>query len=355
MAQVASEPVEQTDLGPGEGGEPSRQIVGRSPGQLFWRRFRQDKFAIAGLVLIGLIGAMALLAPVFANLTGHGPNNVFSRAYPEGALDEYGLPIGPSSGFWFGADTAGRDLFVRVLYGAQTSLFVALLSTGIALGIGVTAGLVAGYYRGKVDTTVSRLVDIVLALPVLLFALGLVAACGGAGGCLGGFIKPGRLLVAYVIGLFSWPYIARIVRGQVLSLREKEFVEAARAQGAGDRRIVFREILPNVVAPIIVYTTLIIPNNILFEAALSFLGVGVPPTVPSWGRMLSEGSTIFQVAWWMMVFPGLFLFATTLAFNLVGDGLRDALDPRFSQKRKKREVQEEADQMRRAETAETLP
>jgi len=170
---------------------------------------------------------------------------------------------------------------------------------------------------------------VVMSLPVLLLALGLVAACGGsAKGCLGGLVRPGLLLVSYVIALFNWPYIARIVRGQVLSLREKEFVEAARAQGAGNGRIMAKEILPNVVAPIIVYTTLIIPNNILFEAALSFLGIGVPQTTPSWGKMLSDASTIFTVAWWMMVFPGLFLFLTTLAFNLVGDGLRDALDPR---------------------------
>jgi len=220
-------------------------------------------------------------------------------------------------------------MFVRVAYGARTSLTVALLATGIALLIGVTLGLVAGYYRGKVDTFVSRLIDIVLSLPILLLSLGLVAACSlRREGCLGGTIRPGVLLVSYVIGLFSWPYIARIVRGQILSLREKEFVEAARAQGAGDIRIIGREILPNVIAPIIVYTTLIIPNNILFEAALSFLGIGVPPDIPSWGAMLSDAAAVYRVAWWMMVFPGLFLFLTTLAFNLVGDGLRDALDPR---------------------------
>jgi peptide/nickel transport system permease protein len=220
---------------------------------------------------------------------------------------------------------------VRVVYGARTSLTVALVATGISLFIGVALGLTAGYYRGKVDTFISRLIDIVLSLPVLLLALGLVAACGlSREGCLGGLIRPGLLLVSYVIGLFSWPYIARIVRGQVLSLREKEFVEAARAQGAGNVRIMTREILPNVVAPIIVYTTLIIPNNILFEAALSFLGIGVPPTTPSWGRMLSDASVqaTYTVAPWIMIFPGMFLFATTLAFNLVGDGLRDALDPR---------------------------
>jgi peptide/nickel transport system permease protein len=325
MAQVASEPIAE-QIGTEVGGEPSKQVVGLSPGKLFWRRFRKDRFALAGIVFIVVMVALALSAPLVARLVGHGPNEIFVQ---EGALNELGLPVGPSGDFWFGADTAGGDLFVRVIYGARTSLTVALLSTSLSLVIGISLGMMGGYYRGKVDTFVSRLIDIVLSLPVLLLALGLVAACSlSKEGCLGGLIRPGLLLVSYVIGLFSWPYIARIVRGQVLSLREKEFVEAARSQGAGDFRIMAREILPNVVAPIIVYTTLIIPNNILFEAALSFLGAGVPPTVPSWGRMLSEAATIFTVAWWMMVFPGLFLFLTTLAFNLVGDGLRDALDPR---------------------------
>jgi peptide/nickel transport system permease protein len=329
VAQVASEPIIGPEQlrGPETGGEPSQQVVGRSPGQLFWRRFRRDRFAIAGLVFIAIMVFVATAGgPISAAMADHGPNEVFVHE----ATSEVGLPVGPSSEFWFGADTAGRDLFVRVIYGARTSLLVALLATGIALVVGVTMGLVAGFYGGKVDTFVSRLIDIVLSLPILLLALGLAAACSlSKTGCLGGLIKPGILLVAYIIGLFTWPYLARIVRGQVLSLREKEFVEAARSQGAGNRRIIFREILPNVVAPIIVYTTLIIPNNILFEAALSFLGAGVEPSTPSWGRMLAEaGGGIFTVAWWMMLFPGLFLFMTTLAFNLVGDGLRDALDPR---------------------------
>jgi peptide/nickel transport system permease protein len=218
-----------------------------------------------------------------------------------------------------------------VIYGARTSLIVALLATGFSLIIGVLIGMMAGYYRGKVDTFLSRMTDVIMALPILLLAIGLASACGAAReGCLGGLLKPGLFLVSAIIGFFNWPYIARIVRGQVLSLREKEFVEAARSQGAGDWRIMRRHVLPNVAAPIIVYTTLIIPNNILFEAALSFLGVGVPDRVPSWGRMLSDAGSgsIFTVAWWWMVFPGLFLFLTTLAFNLVGDGLRDALDPR---------------------------
>ena len=307
-------------------GAPEGQVQGRSPSQLFWRRFRQDKFALAGIIFIVLLCLVALGAPLIADkIAHHGPNNVFIYE----TLDEYGLPTGPSGEFLFGADTAGRDLFVRVIYGARTSLVVAFAATGMALVIGVTIGMVAGFYRGKVDTFLMRLTDVVLSLPVLLLSLGLVAACGlQKAGCLGGLIRPGLSLVSLVIGLFTWPYIARIVRGQVFSLREKEFIEAARAQGASNLRIMTREILPNVVAPIIVYATLIIPVNILFEAALSFLGVGVPPTTPSWGRMLSEAAGIFQTAWWLMFFPGLFLFFTTFAFNLAGDGLRDALDPK---------------------------
>ncbi|MGH2663963.1 MAG: ABC transporter permease [Actinomycetota bacterium] len=325
MAQVAEPVAAPEQVVPEVGGEPSRGVVGRSPGQLFRRRFRRDKFALAGIVFIVIILILALGAPLAAQIAGHEPNQVLLRQ----ATDDVGLPVGPSSEFWFGADTAGRDLFVRVIYGARTSLTVAFIATGLSVVIGVIMGLMAGFYRGKVDTFVSRLIDIVLSLPILLLALGLVAACSlSRAGCLGGLIRPGLLLVSYVIALFNWPYIARIVRGQVLSLREKEFVEAARAQGAGNLRIMFREILPNVTAPIIVYTSLIIPNNILFEAALSFLGAGVPPTTASWGKMLADAQTIFTYAWWMMLFPGLFLLFTTLAFNLVGDGLRDALDPK---------------------------
>ena len=327
MAQIAGEPSVGPEVVTSGAPEGSQRVVGRSPWQLFWRRFRRDKFAIAGLVFLLLMAILALAAPLFARLAGHGPNDVFLRE----VTTEVGLPKGPSADFWFGGTRAGQDLFVRVIYGARTSLAVALVATAISLFIGVVLGLAAGYYRGKTDTIISRFTDIVLSLPILLLALGLVAACGlSREGCLGGLIRPGLLLVSYVIGLFSWPYIARIVRGQVLSLREKEFIEAARSQGAGDFRIMLREVLPNVVAPIIVYTTLIIPNNILFEAALSFLGIGVPPTTPSWGRMLADASVqgTYTVAPWTMVFPGIFLFATTLAFNLVGDGLRDALDPK---------------------------
>jgi peptide/nickel transport system permease protein len=300
-------------------------VVGKTPWQLFWGRFKQDKMAFLGLGFIGLLILIAVFAPVIANLVGHGPNDLFQRRM----TDSFGLPRGPNSEFYFGADKAGRDLFVRVMYGARTSLTVALVSTAASVAIGVTLGILAGFFGGKIDTLISRGIDIVLSMPLLLFAIGIVAACSTTKeGCLGGLIKPGLSVVIFVIALFSWPYIARIVRGNTLSIREKEFIEASRSLGASNRTIMFREVLPNLVAPIIVYATLIIPNNILFEAALSFLGLGVDQKTPSWGRMLSDASQVFDVAWWLMLFPGLFLFFTTLAFNLFGDGLRDALDPR---------------------------
>jgi peptide/nickel transport system permease protein len=194
--------------------------------------------------------------------------------------------------------------------------------------IGVTMGMLAGYFRGWVDMAISRFVDLLLAFPILLLALGLAAACKLGQGCLGGLIQPGLTVVIAVIALVNWTYIARIVRGQVLSLREKEFIDAARSLGASNLRIIFREILPNLVAPIIVYTSLIIPQNVLFESALSYLGVGVQFPQPSWGAMLADGSDVFSTAWWYMVFPGVALLLTVLAFNLLGDGLQDALNPR---------------------------
>ena len=323
-------------------------VVGRSPWELFWRRFRQDRFAAGGLIFIALLVVMAILAPWITKVfSHHGPNQLF----PFSALDQYGLPVGPSKKFVFGADSQGRDLFVRVLYGARTSLFVAIFATGLEIVTGVILGIAAGYYRGWIDTVISRLMDVFLSLPVLLLALGLVSACGFAdSGCLHGLVKPGLLLVSYVIGFFSWPYIGRIVRGQVLSIREKEFIEAARATGASNFRIMLREVMPNLIAPLVVYSTLIIPTNILFEATLSYLGIGVPPQTPSWGSQLSDASQIFDVAWWTMFFPGMFLLFTTLAFNLVGDGLRDALDPKTAalSYRKSREMRRLERQRRKA-------
>ncbi|MBS1195762.1 MAG: binding-protein-dependent transport system inner rane component [Actinobacteria bacterium] len=314
---------------PPEAAAVTNAIVGKSPWQLFWRRFRRDRLALAGLVFLALLVLAALLAPVIASkVVGHGPNDLYIHE-PVKMVNEFGLPLGPNGDFWFGADRSGRDLFVRVLYGARTSLLVGVVATGFAVLVGVILGMIAGYYGGWRDTLISRTTDIILSFPFLLFAIGIVTACSAATqGCFGGLVQPGLSVVIFVIALFSWPNICRVVRGNMLSLRELEFVDANRSLGAPNRSIIFRELLPNLVAPIIVYSTLLIPSNILFEAALSFLGLGVPQTVPSWGRQLSEAAQVFRVAWWMMLFPGLFLFATTLSFNLVGDGLRDALDPR---------------------------
>jgi peptide/nickel transport system permease protein len=322
MATVAPETTEAVPTGfPGA----EEAVAGKSPRQLFWARFRQDRAAFVGLAIILLLAAIAVTAPLISKAVGHGPNELFQREM----TDSFGIPKGPNADFVMGADAAGRDVFVRVVYGARTSLLVAILATGIAVLIGVVLGITAGYFGGKIDTLISRTIDIILSVPILLFALGIVAACSAdPNGCLGGLVKPGLTLVIVVIALFSWPYVARIVRGNTLSLREKEFIDAARSLGAGNGRIMFREVFPNLVAPVIVYSTLLIPSNILFEASLSFLGVGVPQSTPSWGRMLADSAEVFQYAWWLMLFPGLFLIATTLAFNLLGDGLRDALDPR---------------------------
>ena len=301
-----------------------RKITARSPLQLFWRRFRRDKVAMAALAFIILLVLVAIFAPLIVKVLGAPEPNV----QDPNALDDFGLPAGPSADHVFGVDQIGRDVFARTIYGARISLLVALIATAMIVAIGTVLGMVAGFYRGAIDTVLSRSMDVMLAFPVLLLALGLGAACSFGGGCLGGLIQPGLPVVIFVIVLAQWPYFARIIRGQVLSLREKEFIEAARSLGASNRRIIFREILPNLLAPIIVYTTLIIPTNILFEAALSFLGVGVQPPTATWGAMIAEATNIFDIAWWFMLAPGIALVLTVLAFNLVGDGLQDALNPK---------------------------
>jgi peptide/nickel transport system permease protein len=302
------------------------RVEARSSWQLFRIRFRKDKAAVFGAVVLAVLVVLALASPLLSKLTGHGPNELFDNML----TPDIGLPKGPNAHFWFGADGSGRDVFVRTMYGARTSLTVAIVATGLATVIGVVLGMLAGYRGGVTDTGISRLADIVLSMPILLFAIGLATVCSiSPNGCLGGLLQPGLGLVIGIIALFTWPNMARLVRGQVLTLREREFVEASRSLGAGSFRIMFRELLPNLVAPIVVYATLIVPNNIIFEAALSFLGVGVPQSTPSWGRMLADAASgqMFTVAWWMMLFPGAFLLLTTLSFNLVGDGLRDALGP----------------------------
>jgi len=300
-------------------------VARKSPARLFWERLREDKAALVGGAVIALLVLIAIVGgPVAEHLTGHGPNATYDYM-----TDDYGVPKGPNSSFWFGADSSGRDLFVRTMYGARTSLFVGVVATGFALMIGLVVGLLAGFFGGVVDTFLSRSADVLLAVPQILIAVGFVAACSTSKqGCLGGLIQPGLTVVIVVITLFSWSYIARIVRGYTLSLREKEFVEAARSLGASNTRILRTEVLPNLVGPLIVYATLLIPTNILFEAALSYLGLGVPPDQASWGAILNDASGYYDVAWWLMLFPGAFLIITTLAFNLLGDGLRDAFDVR---------------------------
>jgi peptide/nickel transport system permease protein len=304
--------------------EGAAEIAARSPLELFWRRLRRDKVALVALGIIVFMIFVAIFAPLIVKALGAPDPNTQN----DDLLGDFGEPTGPSADHWFGVDERGRDVFSRVLYGARISLEVAFIATFLIVLIGVTMGLLAGYYRGWADTALSRVMDLFLAFPVLVLAVGLGVAC--ADGCLGGAIQPGLPVVIFVIVLTTWPYMARIVRGQVLSLREREFVEASRSLGARDRRIIFREILPNLIAPIIVYATVLIPQNIIYEAALSFLGVGVDPSKPSWGAMISDATSIFQDAWWFMLFPGLALLITVLAFNIVGDGLQDALNPRTS-------------------------
>ena len=302
------------------------EITQTRPLSLFWARLRTDKIALVAFSFLVLVVVAAVLAGPITRLLAHPPN----AQYPEALDPVFGTPTGPSRDFYFGVDTVGSDVFSRVLYGARVSLLVAIVGTGIAMLIGTTLGILAGYYRGVVDTIISRTVDVMLAFPLLLLALGIGSACSLGQGCAGGLIQPGLTTVIGIIVLFSWTYFARLARGQVLSLREKEFIEAARGTGAGDLSILGREILPNLVTPVLVYLALVIPQNILLEAALSYLGVGINPPQASWGQMIAEATPVFDSAWWYFVFPGVALVLTVLAFNLVGEAVRDALDPHMS-------------------------
>jgi peptide/nickel transport system permease protein len=278
---------------------------------------------MVSLVFVVLLVIVAIAAPLIVKILGlPGP-----YVQNLNLTDEFGSPLGPTGAHPFGVDQLGHDVMSRVIYGTRVSLEVGIVGTAIATVIGVSFGIIAGFYRGWVDTLVSRSVDVILSIPVLLLGLGIGAACA-VRGCIGGAISPGTSVIIFLIALVNWTYIYRIVRGLVLSLREREFVDASRALGASNARIMFREILPNLVAPVIVYATLLIPLNILLEASLSFLGVGVRPPTASWGQMIAAATPIFNTAWWYMTFPGVALLLTVLAFNLLGDGLRDALNPR---------------------------
>jgi peptide/nickel transport system permease protein len=307
-------------------GAAEKDIEGRSLSQIAWRRLRRDKVALAGGVFIVFLVLVAIFAPLIVKITGGDPN-VYHADLVDPAIGPYGTFGGISWAHPMGVEPiTGRDIFSRVLYGTRISLLIALMATLVSVVLGTVMGIVSGFFGGWVDAIISRVMDMFLAFPLLVFAIALAGVFPDrAFGLSGAPLK--LLLLIFVIGFFNWPYIGRIVRGQTISLREREYVEAARSLGAKRPYILFTELLPNLMAPILVYATLIIPTNILFEAALSFLGVGVPPPTPTWGGMLTDAVVYYTLPHFMF-WPGLAIFATVLAFNLFGDGLRDAFDPR---------------------------
>jgi peptide/nickel transport system permease protein len=307
-------------------GLAGRQIEGRSLGQIAWLRLRRDRVAMASGIFILLLILVAALGPFLVqspdiyhpnliNSTLQGPNGAFggiSLSHPLGVEPE-----------------TGRDMLARVVDGAWVSLLIGFLSTVLAVVIGVFFGLIGGFFGGWLDSVIGRLMDVFLAFPLLVFALALVGVIPTTAFGLSGNTLRISILI-FIIGFFSWPYMGRIIRGQILSMREREFVDAARSLGGRGPYILVRELLPNLWGPILVYATLLIPTNILFEAALSYLGVGIIPPQPSWGAMLSNAVTngYYYIDPMYMVIPGLAIFLTVMAFNLFGDGLRDALDPK---------------------------
>jgi len=288
------------------------------------RRFAQDRWAVVGLVFLALLALAAVAAPVLVDRVLHASafrlgmmDRVEVGGRPVEVVDELGVPVGPNARFPLGADLIGRDVLARMIYGARVSLVVSTLGTLLAVLLGLAVGLTAGFYRGTVDTILSRFVDAMMAIPILLLAIALASV-----------LPQGSVwTVVLILGLVNWTYLARIIRAEVLSLREKEYVEAARALGANDPAILLRHLLPNLIGPLLVFATLSMAGNILLESALSFLGVGIQPPTPSWGNMIQEGMAFYSVAWWITLFPGLAILATVISLNLVGDGLRDALVP----------------------------
>jgi peptide/nickel transport system permease protein len=317
-------------------GEP---VEARSYWNQVWRRFRRDKVAIgSGIFIVFLVLVAAIGGPLAQAILGHGPNDIFFDG-----VDEDLLPVGPwtyvtdpnggETLFVLGADgTLGRDEFLRLLYGARVSLEVAVLSTLSTTVIGLLLGAIAGFYRGWIDTVISRVIEVTMAFPALLFIIALASTIGTRLDSItfGGIFAQGVVTLVMVFTVFGWFYPARVIRSQVLSLREKEFIEAARMVGASDWRIVRSHVLPHLVAPIIVFSTLLVGGYILLEAGLSFLGLGIKLPTASWGNLLAAGPDFYTVQPWLMIWPGLAVLITTLAFNLLGDGLRDAFDPRGS-------------------------
>ncbi|MEU5992224.1 ABC transporter permease [Spirillospora sp. NPDC047418] len=307
-------------------GVDSTKIQGRSLGQIAWLRLKRDKVALTGAVVVVLLILLAVFGPYFVQNPLAYHQNLIDPTYnrPKTGFWHSGI----SGDHWLGVEPGtGRDMLARVVHGARISLLVSFLATLLSVAIGTVMGITAGYFGGWVDYIISRAMDAFLAFPLLLFAIALVGVVSdGSFGLNGNGLRVSVLI--FVIGFFNWPYIGRIIRGQTLSLREREFVDAARSMGAKNSYVLFKEVLPNLVAPILVYSTLLIPTNILFEAALSFLGVGVIPPAPSWGGMLTLAVPIYSSDPMYMIIPGMAIFITVLAFNLFGDGLRDALDPR---------------------------
>jgi peptide/nickel transport system permease protein len=312
---IGAEATTESGLPAGDRSEgASDKIRGRSTWQLAFARLRRDRVGMISLAVIVLIILVALAAPLFATITGHGVD----QQYRTTGLTPAGLPAGPNRHFLLGTDDQGRDILVRIAYGTRISLLVGVIATLLIVAIGALAGLAAGYFKGWLDIVIARLIDVTLSLPYLLFGIALVSIVG-----------PSLEIVIAVIAFFGWAAMARIVRGQVLSIREQEYIEAARSLGATSWRIIFVDVLPNVTGQLIVYATLLIPVAIITEAGLSFLGLGVPPPTPDWGQMIAEAEPLYQQAWWFLVFPGAALVITTLAFNIFGDSVRDALDPGF--------------------------
>src|SRR5580658_8475646 len=322
------------DVATGPGGpEPEaplsvagKAIEGRSLGQIAWMRLRRDKVAMGGGVVVIFLILVAIIGPhVVQNPDTFHPNLINPKFLrPNGFFGGISLahPLGVEP-------ETGRDLLARIVVGAQYSLLIAFFSTVLAVVIGTFFGVIAGYLGGWVDSVIARSMDVFLAFPLLVFALALVGVIPSSAFGLSGNSLRVALLI-FVIGFFNWPYMGRIIRGQTLSLREREFVDAARSIGARGPYILFRELLPNLVGPILVYSTLLIPTNILFEAALDYLGVGLYVPTPSWGQMLSSAvvNGFYYTDPMYMIIPGVAIFITVMAFNLFGDGLRDALDPR---------------------------
>jgi len=312
--------------------------------ELVWRRFRRDKVAIAsGIFIIVLILIAFVGAPIAKHFIGHGPDEIFTGsaavelpsllpANPWTHVEN--VETGKTDIFVLGAaNRLGQDEFLRLLYGARVSLEVALLSTLGVMVIGVLLGSIAGYFRGWPDTIISRITEVTMAFPLLLFIVALAATVGPQLDAItfGGLFPNGVVTLVLIFSLFGWFYPARIMRAQVLSIREKEYIEAARMIGASDMRIIRSHVLPHLIAPMIVYSTLIVASYVLFEAGLSFLGLGIKQPTASWGNLLSDAPQYYTTRPLLMLWPGLAVLMTTLSFNLLGDGLRDAFDPRSSQ------------------------